>query len=243
MRLTHRTDILCYIYIAIFVRGKEVSLLDESKRQTLEKRIHRTMDALEKNHIRTYYMLTKEDAVKQVEALLQEGNVISCGSSVTLSESGTLALVKNGHYRFIDRDSGEFTREEADRRGHNADVFLMSSNAITENGELYNVDGNSNRVSALAHGPKKVIVVAGYNKIVSDLPAAIKRIKEIAAPANGIRLGTNTPCAKIGHCCNCNGHMTSGCATTDRMCINYLVTAYQRTERIHVIIVGEELGY
>lgn len=217
--------------------------MDESKRRVVELHICRTMAALEKKQIRAYYAPTGADAVKQAEALLKEGDSVCCGGSVTLSESGVLALVKNGHYRFIDRDGGELTREEADRQGHNADVFLMSSNAVTENGELYNVDGNSNRVSALAHGPKKVVVVAGYNKIVPDLPAAVERVKEIAAPANGVRLGTGTPCAKTGRCCACGGPMTAGCASPDRMCINYLVTAYQREERIHVILVGEKLGY
>ena len=213
--------------------------MDEAKQKTLEERVRRTMAALEKNHIHAYYAPTKEDAVKLVKSMLTPGCTIGNGGSVTLTESGVMDLMKSPCYHYIDRSKGE----EELRAAHNADAFFMSSNAITENGELYNVDGNSNRVSALAHGPKKVFVVAGYNKIVPDLAAAVERVKEIAAPANGVRLGTGTPCAKTGRCVACGGAMTAGCAAPDRMCVNYLVTGYQRTDRIHVILIGEVLGY
>jgi hypothetical protein len=201
------------------------------------------MAALGANHIGAKYAPTKEDAVKLVASLLHDGDTVSCGGSVTLRESGVTALLQSGRYRFIDRNGGDMPRAEAERLAQSADVFFMSSNAITENGELYNVDGNCNRVSALVYGPKKVVIVAGCNKIVPDLAAAIRRVKEIAAPANGIRLGTDTPCAKTGRCCACGGGMTEGCKSPDRMCVNYVVTAFQRTERITVILVGEELGY
>ncbi|MBE6721484.1 MAG: lactate utilization protein [Ruminococcaceae bacterium] len=213
--------------------------MDENKQKIIESKIRGTMAALEKNHIRAYYAPTKADAVKLAESMLTEGCTIGNGGSVTLTESGVMDLMRSGRYHYIDRSKGAAELQQA----HNADVFFMSSNAITENGELYNVDGNSNRVSALAHGPKKVVIVAGYNKIVPDLTAAIARVKEIAAPANGVRLGTNTPCVKTGRCIACGGPMTAGCSSPDRMCVNYVVTAYQRTERIHVILVGEELGY
>ena len=112
----------------------------------------------------------------------------------------------------------------------------MSSNAVTEEGELYNVDGNSNRVAALAYGPDSVIVVAGCNKIVPDIAAAVERVKKIAAPVNATRLHCSTPCAKTGECMNCH--------SDGRICCNYLVSAQQRhQDRIKVILVGEELGY
>ena len=124
-----------------------------------------------------------------------------------------------------------------------SDVFLTSANAITEEGELYNVDGNGNRVAALIYGPQRVIVVAGVNKIVRNLQEAISRVKYVAAPANGVRLGTNTPCSHTGRCAQCEGGMTAGCASEKRMCCQYVVTGYQRTDRIRVVLVGEELGY
>jgi hypothetical protein len=213
--------------------------MDANKQKIITERIKRTISALEKNHIKASYAPTKSDAVKQAEQLLTAGCTIGSGGSVTLTESGVMDLMKSSRYHYIDRSKGEKELCQA----HNADVFFMSSNAITENGELYNVDGNCNRVSALAHGPKKVVIIAGYNKIVPDLSAAIERVKEIAAPANGIRLGVQTPCAETGRCVACGGPMTAGCSSPDRMCVNYVVTAYQRTERIHVILVGEVLGY
>lgn len=213
--------------------------MDATKQKIITDKINGTIAALEKNHIKASYAPTKADAVKQAEQLLTDGCTIANGGSVTLTESGVMDLMKSSRYHYIDRSKGETEL----RAAHNADVFFMSSNAITENGELYNVDGNSNRVSALAHGPKKVVIIAGYNKIVPDLRGAIERVKEIAAPANGLRLGANTPCAKTGRCIACGGPMTAGCSTPDRMCVNYVVTAYQRTERIYMILVGEELGY
>ena len=222
---------------------KGMTGMDSSKQKIIETRIQRTMAALEKNHIHAYFAPTCADAVKQVEALMKTGDTITSGGSMTLEESGVMALMKSGKYHLIDRNSGSITPEEAYLLSYSADVYLMSSNAVTEDGELYNVDGNSNRVSALTHGPKKVIVVAGYNKIVPDLTAAVERVKQTAAPANSIRLGSSTPCAKTGHCVACGGRMTAGCSSPDRMCVNYVVTAYQRSDRISVILVGEELGY
>lgn len=115
-------------------------------------------------------------------------------------------------------------------------LICSSANAITENGELYNVDGNSNRVAALVYGPDSVIVVAGYNKIVPDIDAAVQRVKKVAAPINAVRLHCETPCAKVGECMNCHSE--------GRICCNYVVSAQQRHKnRIKVVLVGEELGF
>ena len=105
------------------------------------------------------------------------------------------------------------------------------------------MDGNGNRVAALIFGPKRVIVVAGINKLVRNLDKAIARVKCMAAPANGVRLETRTPCSRMGRCASCDGGMTSGCASERRMCCQYVVTGYQRTDRIRVVLVGEDLGY
>lgn len=216
-------------------------MVDGNKKKVMELRIQRTLEALRKNNFPAVYAPTGEDAVREVEALLKEGDTISCGGSVTLGESGVRALMESGKYRFIDR--ANMDPEEAYLKTFSADVFLMSANAVTEKGQLYNVDGNGNRVAAMIYGPKRVIVVAGYNKLVADVNEAIARVKTTAAPANGVRLKVKTPCAATGICQGACGDMTAGCSSESRMCCQYVVTGYQRQPRIHVILVGEEMGY
>lgn len=213
--------------------------MDENKKAVMEKRIEKTMANLAKNKMKPYYAKDKQEALQLVESLLQEGQTIACGGSMTLEECGIMQLLRSGKYNFLDRAKPGLTPQditEIYRKAFFADNYLLSANAITENGELYNVDGNSNRVAALAFGPSSVIVVAGYNKIVPDIDAAVERVKKTAAPANAIRLHCATPCAKVGECMDCHGD--------GRICCNYLVSAQQRhQDRIKVILVGEELGY
>ena len=215
--------------------------MDRNVQFVQQAQVERTMKALAKNRIPSVYVPNRQEAVKAVESLLAPGDVISCGGSVTLAESGVRDLMKSGAYEFLDRE--ELPPEEVYRRTFSADVFLTSANAITEEGELYNVDGNGNRVAALIFGPKRVIVVAGVNKIVPNLQAAISRVKCLAAPANGVRLETHTPCSRLGRCSGWEGGMTAGCASERRMCCQYVVTGYQRTDWIRVVLVGEDLGY
>ena len=213
--------------------------MNESKRIIMEKRIEKTMANLERNNMKPYYVKNKEEALKLVESLMQEGQTVACGGSVTLQECGISDLLKSGKYNFLDRSVPGLTPAqitEIYRKAFFADTYLMSSNAVTENGELYNVDGNSNRVAALTFGPESVIVVAGYNKIVPDVDAAVQRVKKIAAPVNAYRLHCETPCAKAGECMNCH--------STDRICCTYVLTSQQRKKnRIKVVLVGEELGF
>lgn len=159
-------------------------------------------------------------------------------------------MINSPDYNFLDRSAPGMTRpevEEVYRQTFRADTFFMSTNALTENGELYNVDGNSNRVAALLYGPKSVIVVCGINKIVKNIDEAIKRVKTIAAPQNTIRLGIETPCGKTGECVSLrkeNPELCDGCHSDTRICCNYVVSAQQRhIDRIKVIIIGEEYGY
>lgn len=215
--------------------------MDNNKKTAVQALVARTIRALEKNGFPVQYTATKEDAVKVVESLLKPGDVISCGGSMTLKESGVRDLMLSGKYDFLDRE--QQPPEEVYAKTFTADVFITSSNAITEEGQLYNVDGRGNRVAALIYGPKKVIVVAGINKIVRNLDAAIYRVKSAAAPPNSLRQSMGTPCGELGRCVGCEGPMTAGCAHEKRMCCQYVVTGYQRTPRIHVVLVGEELGY
>ena len=211
--------------------------------------IEKTIKALKANRMEVYYAETPEQAKEIALSLIPEGSSCANGGSVTLAQTGIIDALKTGNYQYIDRMNPEFTqeqKEEAMRAAFSADFYLASANAITENGELYNVDGNSNRVAALLYGAKNVIIVAGTNKLVKDLDAAILRVKTIAAPKNAVRLSCNTPCAKLGHCISLerNGGMTDGCMTPARICDNFTVMAYQRhVNRIKVILVGAELGY
>ena len=215
------------------------------RREAMELRIRRTMAALEKNNMSAYYAPESADAVRIVEELLGEGDVISCGGSVTLDASGVKALMRSGKYDFLDRDAVETDaeRQAIYRRTFSADAFLTSSNAITERGELFNIDGGGNRVAAMLFGPKKVIVVAGCNKIVRDLNAAKLYVKAVSVPANALRLHIDTPCTHAA-CPGTDGALCGGCASENRLCAQYTIMARQRVKgRVHVILVGEELGY
>ena len=213
--------------------------------EAMELKIRRTMAALEKNNMHAYYAPSSADAVNIVESLLKEGDTISCGGSVTLDATGVKALMRSGKYNFLDREAvaTDAERQAIYRKTFSADAFLTSSNAITENGELYNIDGGGNRVAAMLFGLEKVIVVAGYNKIVRDLEAAAVYVKSLTTPANALRLHLDTPCTHAA-CPGTDGDMCAGCRSENRICSLYTVMAYQRNKnRVHVVLVGEEVGY
>lgn len=209
--------------------------------------IEKVLENLRKNRMEAHYVATKEDVVPLVKELVKEGSSVASGGSMTLKETGVAELLRSGFYRFSDRTAPNVTPEEKERierEAFFADAFFCSANAITEQGELVNVDGTANRVAAIAYGPKSVIVVAGINKIVKDVEEGIRRVKTIAAPLNTKRLSCDTYCNKAGHCLGLNGDLTAGCASPGRICCSYLICGPQRFEnRIKVILVGEELGY
>lgn len=210
--------------------------------------MERTAKNLEANNMSCFIVDTKEDVLPLVKELIEEGSTIACGGSMTLEECGITAHLRSGAYNFLDREGKSREQiEEIFRASFSADSYLTSSNAITENGELYNVDGNSNRVAAICFGPKSVIVIAGRNKIVRSLDDAIIRVKRFAAPMNTVRLGYETYCNSKGKCMSLNSNnvcMTSGCNSSSRICCSYVVTAQQRIkDRIKVILVNEELGF
>ncbi|MGN0453167.1 MAG: lactate utilization protein [Ruminococcus sp.] len=212
--------------------------------------IEKTMENLEKNNMKPYFCGTSQEALALVKSLMCQGETVACGGSATLKETGVADLLRSGEYNLLDRDKEGLTREEIEAifvKSFAADTYLMSTNALTEQGELYNVDGNSNRVAALLYGPKSVIVLCGYNKIVKNLDEAVKRVKEISAPLNTKRLHTGAYCEALGKCKSLqkdDAFMCDGCRGTGRICCNYVVSAQQRKkDRIKVIIVGEELGF
>ena len=206
---------------------------------------------LEKNKMQPIFAETKEDAKQIVKDMLFDGAVITWGGSMSVIECGIQELIEDKKYNFMNRNRAGITaleQQECFKASIGADFFFCSSNAITENGELLNVDGFANRISAIAFGPKKVVMIVGKNKIVPDLKEAFLRVKKIAAPKNCVRLGIDNPCAKLGHCVslvnNDNPDFADGCNCDSRICCDYLVSALQRQkDRITVILVNEDLGY
>lgn len=206
--------------------------------------------ALEANNMAPHWADNAAEAKNAVSELLCNGDTVSHGGSMTLAQCGIIELLKSGRYNYLDRNAPGLKPEEVDKIYRDtffADAYITSTNAITLSGELYNVDGNSNRIAPMLFGPKMVIVVAGYNKIVNNLNDAVTRVKTIAAPANCIRLNKDTYCRNTGRCVsavNSGAFMCDGCKSADRICRNYAVMGPQRISgRVHVIIVGEELGY
>lgn len=213
--------------------------MNSNLQKIMDKRVERTAMQLEKNNIKTHYVKTKEALHQCIKAIVPVKGVVSVGGSMTLFETDTLSLLRNGDYTFLDRYEDGLQAEDIRKiylESFNADAYFASANAITEDGLIYNVDGNGNRVAAIAYGPKKVVLVVGTNKIVKDLPAAIERNRSISAPTNCLRLATQTPCVHTGKC--------EDCTSPERICCTYTVTGYQRQkERIHVIFVDGNYGF
>ena len=213
--------------------------MDKNKYEIIRLKMESTANALRANNFYVECAENREEALEIVEGLLDEGMTIAVGGSVTLSEVGILDLIRDEKYEFFDRYAEGITPAEMAavyRKAFTCDTFICSSNAVTEKGELVNIDGNGNRVSAMIFGPESVIVIAGYNKIVEDEAAALERIKNIAAPANCVRLGRETPCAESGKC--------RSCRADGRICSSKVTLGWQtKKDRIKVILVGEELGY
>ena len=209
------------------------------------------IENLNKNNIDVIFCKNKNDVKEQVAGMLFEGATISNGGSVSLSECGIFDIFKDKKYNYLDRNRPGITPDEQFeiyKKTLDCDFYFCSSNAVTENGELINVDGNCNRISAISFGPKKVVMIVGTNKIVKDVEEGILRVKKTAAPLNTKRLGLDTPCNKLGCCVSLlksqKPAFTDGCRHKNRICRNYLVSAFQREKgRITVILVDEALGY
>lgn len=206
---------------------------------------------LEKNKIKPIYAENKETAKSIVKDMLFDDCVITWGGSMSVIECGIDKLLKDPKYNFMNRSRAGITpaeQQDCFKAAIGADFFFCSANAITEKGEIVNVDGLANRISSIAFGPERVVMIVGVNKIVPDLKSAFLRVKKIAAPKNCVRLNKNTPCAKLGHCVsllnNDNPDFADGCQSDDRICCDYMISAMQRkTDRITVVLVNEELGY
>lgn len=166
---------------------------------------------LEKRNMHGVFCATKEDALKQALSYIKEGSSVSWGGSMSVSEIGLMDALKEGNYQLIDRSVAKNFDEQREifAKAVLSDYFLMSSNAITLDGELINIDGTGNRVACLSYGPKHVIMIVGMNKVVNDVEDGIKRVRNFASPPNTLRLGLKTPCSMNGRCGDCYGDTAS----------------------------------
>ena len=209
--------------------------MDENMYQRNEKLARKVISGLESRNMSGYYAANKEEALKKALELIPEGVSVTMGGAMSACEIGLVDAVKKGNYNFIDRYAAE-DMEAAMREAYHTDVYLASVNAITEDGILVNIDGNSNRVSAIAYGPKKVVFIVGMNKVCSDVDGAMKRARNVAAPMNAQRFPIHTPCKETGSCMDCKSPET--------ICCNFMITRFSRhAGRFHVILVNDSLGY
>ena len=195
----------------------------------------KVIKGLNSRNMTGYYAADREEALKTALSLIPEGSSVTMGGCMSAREIGLVDALKSGNYDFIDRDAFEDKRA-AMLKAYDADVFLTGANAMTDDGVMINIDGNANRVYAIAQGPKKVIFIVGMNKVCPDTDTAMKRARNVAAPINAQRFGLKTPCSKTGKCFDCK--------SPDTICCQFLITRFSRhKDRIHVILVGEDLGF
>ena len=193
----------------------------------LRKHAETTKKHLEARHFGCTLVEDEKEALSLIQSMIKDGDTVSVGGSMTLFETGVVDYLEhNTQITYLDR---YHTADVHDvfRKAFSADVYITSTNALTMSGKLFNVDRNGNRVAAMIYGPKKVIVLAGINKIVKDDEEAIQRIQTIASPANCLRLNQNTPCTKTGYCVDCRSEA--------RLCASHVVQDYCHIkDRIHV---------
>lgn len=189
---------------------------------------------LESRNMNGFYATSKEEALKIALSLIPENSTVAMGGCTSANEIGLIDALKNGKYKYIDRALME--PRESLMAAYDADIFLASANAMTSDGVLVNIDGNSNRVSCIAQGPRKVVFIVGMNKVCDDLDSAMKRARTVAAPANAQRFNIDTPCKKTGRCFDCK--------SPDTICCQFLITRFSKHPgRINVILVNENLGF
>lgn len=213
--------------------------INEAVRGAYERTAATVIKNLQKRNMEGYWAPTREDAVALVRSWMAEGDSVTWGGSETFKETGMkAALDEAGCYRMLDRATATTPDEQRAmwQARTTADWFFLSANALTVGGELVNIDGNSDRLSLLLHGPAHAVVLCGMNKLVADVEAGVKRIRTTVCPLNAARLHTETPCELTGVCRECHAPKC--------MCCNIVVTRHSRHEgRIKVVLIGEELGY
>ena len=208
--------------------------MNENMMKRNEKLAQVVIKGLQSRNMTGYYAADKEEALAQALKLIGEESSVAMGGCESAHEIGLVKALQEGNYQYIDRS--KMSPRDGLLAAYDADVFLSSVNAMTSDGVLVNIDGNSNRVSCIAQGPKKVIFIVGMNKVCSDLDEAMKRARNVAAPVNAQRFDVKTPCKVSGKCLDCK--------SPDTICCQFLITRYSRHEgRIHVILVNDTLGF
>lgn len=212
--------------------------MTEMQKNYYDKRGAILVKNLKSRHFDAYYCSTKEEALEKALSLIPAGASVGWGGCVSCQQIGLLDAVRAGDYKALDRDKCN-TPEERDNLMHQcllADTFLTGANAISLDGQMVNIDGNGNRVAAIIYGPRQVIVVAGMNKVVDTLDAAITRARTVAAPINQQRFGLPNPCTATGSCADCKSETC--------ICNHIVVTRHCRpVGKIKFILVGEDLGF
>lgn len=208
--------------------------MNENMKKRNEVLAQTVIKGLESRNMTGYYAVDKGEALKLALEIIGEGSSVAMGGCQSAHEIGLVDALQAGNYNYIDRS--QMTPREGLLAAYDADVFLSSANAMTNDGIIVNIDGNSNRVSCIAQGPKRVLFIVGMNKVCSDLDEAMKRARNVAAPVNAQRFDVKTPCKVTGRC--------SDCKSPDTLCCQFLITRFSRHEgRIHVILVNDTLGY
>ncbi|SFR56309.1 lactate utilization protein [Anaeromicropila populeti] len=208
------------------------------KKQAYENLANSLIEKFKMRGFEGFYCNTREEACELVKSMFHKGDKISWGGSETLKEIGIFEKLQDADYVLYDRTKAVTPNEKAELYSKivSVDYFMMSSNAITLDGQLVNIDGYGNRVACLCAGPRNVIVVAGMNKIVPDTDTGIARVRNMASPPNAVRLNKKTPCAVTGQC--------GDCLSEECLCCQVVITRKSNIKnRIKVILVGEELGY
>lgn len=211
--------------------------MTQMEKAYFEKRGQILVKNLRNRHFDAWYCDTKEDALQKVLELIPEGAKIGWGGVLSAQQIGLFDALRAGNYNLLDRDLCQ-TQEEREQMMKDAlfaDVFLTGANGLSLDGQMVNIDGTGNRVGAIIYGPKKVIVIAGMNKVCDTLEEAVKRAREVAAPLNMMRFMKDTPCAATGKCGDCKAE---GC-----ICNQIVITRHCRpVGRIQFVLVGEQLG-
>ena len=198
----------------------------------------KVIKGLNSRNIEAFYAESKEDALAKALELIPEGSKVAWGGSMSIEEIGLKKAIIEGNYNELNRDLAKNPEEKRaiEIATYDADYFLTSANAVSEDGVIVNIDGNSNRVSAIAYGPKHVLMIVGMNKIVKDAENALSRARNEAAPVNAQRFNIDTPCKKTGACFDC--------LSPSSICCQFLVTRRSmHAGRIKVILVNEDLGF
>lgn len=205
----------------------------------LEKQVEKTISNLQKRNIEGFFIKDENELKELLIQLIAENSVVGVGDSMTLFQTGVIDFLRSRDYNFLDKYKEGITSEDKKKiyiENFSADTFMCSTNALTEEGELYNIDGNGSRVAPMLYGPKQVIIVTGINKIVKNIEEAEKRARSFVAPIDAKRLGKNTPCTKLGYCIDCK--------SPERICNDFTIIRGQFIKgRIKVIILGKPLGY